>query len=357
MSGENEAKTAEVIPMLQARDLKPGPISVVPHRNWSLVPQSFQEAQTLATIIANSDFAPKDYRGKPNNVLIAVQMGADLGLKPMQALQNIAVINGRPSVWGDAVVGIVQASGALERFFETFEGEGEKLTAICIVKRRGIPDEFRRTFSVADAKTAGLWGKQGPWQTYPKRMLQMRARGFALRDSMSDMLLGLVLAEEAMDYPAIDATGDVVQGEVVTVTHADKIPEDMRATVEKAFETLNMSAAQRLVKVNEFLGAEGVDSKTATKNLLQWCRDEYSLRTKGRPTLKTQQGNGKQAPSGAASSGAGSPGPSSAPAGGDQGGRPSGAETSSSPDSAGTPTPAAAANPFDQNEPRKGELF
>jgi hypothetical protein len=56
-------------------------------------------------------------------------------------------------------------------------------------------------FSVEDAKRAGLWGKQGPWSAYPKRMMQMRARGFALRDAFPDVLKGLITAEEAQDYP------------------------------------------------------------------------------------------------------------------------------------------------------------
>ena len=68
-------------------------------RNFSLLPSSLGEAREMAEMIARSDFAPKDYKGKPENVIIAVQMGADLGLKPMQALQNIAVINGRPPNW------------------------------------------------------------------------------------------------------------------------------------------------------------------------------------------------------------------------------------------------------------------
>jgi hypothetical protein len=66
--------------------------------------------------------------------------------------------------------------------------------------RRGQPPE-RRTFSVADAKRAKLWFKAGPWTTYPDRMLQMRARGFAIRDTFPDALRGVIIAEEAQDHP------------------------------------------------------------------------------------------------------------------------------------------------------------
>ena len=56
-------------------------------------------------------------------------------------------------------------------------------------------------------KKAGLWGKAGPWSQYPKRMLQMRARSFALRDKFADALSGLLMAEEVQDYSTtVDVT-------------------------------------------------------------------------------------------------------------------------------------------------------
>ncbi|MFT8851557.1 recombinase RecT [Acetobacter orientalis] len=164
---------------------------------------SFNELMRFAEIAAGSGMVPKDYMGKPSAILIAVQMGSELGLAPMQSMQNIAVINGRPSVWGDALLGLVKASPVCDDVVETLEGEGDKTTAICVAKRKGkAPVEAR--FSVQDAKDAGLWSKPGPWKQYPKRMLQMRARGFALRDAFPDVLRGLITAEEAGDIPQDD---------------------------------------------------------------------------------------------------------------------------------------------------------
>ena len=129
-----------------------------------------------------------------------MQWGHEVGLAPMQALQNIAVINGKPSVYGDAAMALVQASPVCDDIEEFFEGEGGELTAVCIAKRKGRKPVTAK-FSVNDAKRAGLWGKQGPWSAYPKRMMQMRARGFALRDAFPDVLKGLITTEEAQDYP------------------------------------------------------------------------------------------------------------------------------------------------------------
>lgn len=162
--------------------------------------QTYEQARDLAKVIANSDLAPKDFRGKPDNVLIAIIMGDELGLAPMQAVQNIAVINGRPSLWGDAVLALVRSSGLCAAFREWTEGEGDSLVAYCSTTRRDDPKSIcQRMFSVGDAKRAGLWGKQGPWQQYPARMLQMRARGFALRDTYPDVLRGIWTREEAED--------------------------------------------------------------------------------------------------------------------------------------------------------------
>ena len=162
-------------------------------------PTSFEEAYRIAKVLAASDLVPKDYREKPENCLVAMQWGADVGLPGLQALQNIAVINGRPSIWGDAAKALALNHRECQDIQEFLTGEGDDLTAVCIAKRKNKRDVEQR-FSVADAKKAGLWGKQGPWQNYPKRMLQMRARGFALRDQFPDALRGLVLAEEAQDY-------------------------------------------------------------------------------------------------------------------------------------------------------------
>jgi len=167
----------------------------------SLAPQTFQEAITFSQMLARSGMVPKDYNGKPEAIMVAIQWGAEVGLGPLQAVQNIAVINGRPSLWGDAAMALVRGHPACEWIKEGITGEGEARFGWCEVKRRGEEPQ-RRTFSVADARKAGLWGKPGPWQNYPDRMMQLRARGFAIRDVFPDALRGVITAEEAQDMPA-----------------------------------------------------------------------------------------------------------------------------------------------------------
>ena len=182
--------------------------AMTPRQQFDLSPQTFDQALTFSKYLAESDLVPKDFKGRPGNCLVAIQWGAELGLKPLQAMQNLAVINGRPALWGDAVIALARSSPLCEYVVETDDGN----TATCKVKRRGEPEQVR-TFSMDDARAAGLAGKQGPWTQYPKRMRQMRARAFALRDVFPDVLRGLPVAEEVMDTPTEKHMGpaDVVQ--------------------------------------------------------------------------------------------------------------------------------------------------
>ncbi|WP_367346490.1 recombinase RecT [Stenotrophomonas bentonitica] len=191
-------------------------LAAQPRQQFDLSPQTFEQALTFCDYLADSDLVPKDFKGKPANCLIAIQWGSELGLKPLQAVQNIAVINGRAALWGDAVIALVRSSPLCEYITESDDGHA----AICKVKRRGEAEEIR-TFSMDDAKAAGLAGKQGPWTQYPKRMRQMRARAFALRDVFPDVLRGMPIAEEIMDIPQA-GSGTVDQSRVVTTVQAEK---------------------------------------------------------------------------------------------------------------------------------------
>ncbi|OTG81839.1 transcriptional regulator [Acinetobacter sp. ANC 4558] len=174
-----------------------------------LTPNSLQEAMQIADLLAGSDIVPKDYQRKPGNILVAMQWGAEIGLQPLQAMQNIAVINGRPSIWGDAMLALVRSSGLLDFIREELSEDGQKAT--CTVKRKN-EDPVVSEFSMEDAKKAGLSGKQGPWSQYPKRMMKLRARSYALRDVFPDVLKGMAIAEEEKDKE-IDITPTGSSGE------------------------------------------------------------------------------------------------------------------------------------------------
>jgi hypothetical protein len=172
----------------------------------ALVPQDLDQAFRLAKALSMSgDMVPKHFQGKPEMIMAAIARGMEIGLAPMQALSNIAVINGRASIWGDALPALLQRAG--HHLDCELRGEGDAMEAVATLTRGDTGRVTARTFSVADAKKAGLWGKAGPWQAYPTRMLQMRARSFAARDGAADALMGLQVAEEMHDVaPMRDVT-------------------------------------------------------------------------------------------------------------------------------------------------------
>lgn len=240
---------------------------------FSLAPRSLDEAFRLADMLADSDMVPKDYKCKPGNIIVAMQWGFEVGLKPLQALQNIAVINGRPSMWGDAVMALVRSSSVCEYVLEDMDSSG---TAICRAKRRGEPEQVR-TFSDEDAKKAGLSGKAGPWTTSPKRMKQMRARSFALRDVFADVLKGMDIAEVVVDYtdlaalPETDAKkaqksalDDWLEKLSVTTTDADakKVWEDGGKAMSDAKDRAGWTALRDAVVAHRTALKSALEART-----------------------------------------------------------------------------------------------
>jgi len=198
-------------------------------QNFSLTPSSLAEAMEFAGMMSKSSIVPKDYQNNPGNILVAIQWGMEIGLQPLQSMQSIAVINGRPSIWGDAMLALVRSSGLLEAINE----DVTESKAVCTIKRRG-EQEVVREFSLQDAKQAGLTGKQGPWSQYPKRMLQMRARAFTLRDVFPDVLRGVHVAEEAQDMSERDMGSADVVGEVPPASRTSALKAKLLSKQEPA---------------------------------------------------------------------------------------------------------------------------
>jgi len=163
--------------------------------NLGKMPTTFEDGWKLSEILAKSELVPKRYRNKPNDIFVALQMGAELGISPCQALQGISVINGSASVYGKVMLGLVQNHPEFLGMEETIDKD--TLTVKCVIKRRNRTPSIG-TFSWEEAKKARLDRKEGPWQQFPRRMMQWRARGYAIADGFADVTCGLYLTEEMM---------------------------------------------------------------------------------------------------------------------------------------------------------------
>ncbi len=168
-----------------------------------LEPTDYDDAWRISSLLADSNFVPKQFVGRPQDVMAAIAMGKELGFNTLQSVQNIAVINGRPSIWGDIMRAKILDQPSLIDFKEHFDEETR--TAHCYIKRRmrsGIELDFSGTFSETDADAAGLLTKDN-YKKHFKRMCQWRAFGYAARDAFADALKGIALAEESQDRTSI----------------------------------------------------------------------------------------------------------------------------------------------------------
>lgn len=172
-----------------------------------LKPMNLNDAWRMAQYYAASGLLPDRYKS-PEMVLTATQFALELGLKPLSALRQIAVVKGTPTVFGDLPLSMCLASGKMEWIKEKYFDKDSKeismenknlsaqvYAATCIVKRRGDPEPLEAFFTMSDAERAGLTKINGPWITYPKRMLRYRARSQALKDKFPDCLNGISIAE------------------------------------------------------------------------------------------------------------------------------------------------------------------
>ena len=203
------AATATEAPLSAANQVverpSPKPPLVTGGKIAAIVPQDMDAAWRLATMVVKANMAPKSLP-TAEQCTVAILHGLEVGFTPMAALQSIAVINGVPSIWGDGMLALVRSSGLLEDIIETIEDDQDGPTiAACKVKRKDSPTWVVQSFTRPQAMKAGLWRKQGPWQQYPQRMMQMRARSWALRDAFPDVLRGLTGAEEAADMVDVTA--------------------------------------------------------------------------------------------------------------------------------------------------------
>jgi hypothetical protein len=219
---------------------------------------NLDDAWRFCNAMASSGMMPKGME-TAQKILYALELGFEVGLPPLAAVQSIAVINGRASLYGDVMLGLCVASDKFDddAFEEDWIRDDKQavIGAYCVAGRlkNGKPTGKPRRwdFTIEDAKTARLWGKEGPWQTAPKRMLQMRARAFALRDVFPDVLKGIISREEARDIPP-----EKNVTEKSTVTRPTNLSELTEQLTAEPIETTATDAAKTAASAEQATVAE-----------------------------------------------------------------------------------------------------
>ena len=184
----------------EAPPKQPGAAALVPMGEKGVMLRSLEDLMRFARMAVEGGAAPKGM--SPGAAAIAIQAGLERGLGPLGGLQNIVVVNGVASWRGQGAAALIQNSAVCKPGSLRFgcEGEGDQMVGYATAHRVGYAQPDRRTFSVQDARQGRLWGKDGPWSQYPRRMLAWRALGLLARDVFPDVLGGFPIAEEAQDF-------------------------------------------------------------------------------------------------------------------------------------------------------------
>lgn len=273
-------------------------------------PNLYDHYQKVSVMLSQSSIVPNAYRKKPEDIFVAMAMGYQLGFPIEQSLQDIALINGRPCLWGDGLLSLALNHPDCQSIDEEpiFDSDNNLFGYRCTVTRKGHKPHVKH-FTLQDAKSAGLLSRSPVWKTYPERMLQMRARSFAIRDKFADALRGLRIAEiEEEDSKIFDVESKEVYGE----TQVDKLksiirgkkdveqcndgsyihefvtsecdvlqPKDLIRTSEGFSEKLGGEvnngeceiriSSEQLKKINEIIEYKGFDQEKISKTL-KWCK-------------------------------------------------------------------------------------
>jgi hypothetical protein len=270
----------------------------------AIVPRDIEEAFRMAEAIFVSGMYPDSYaaddkgksghhmgtvdkRATVSRIMIGIQKSMEVGLAPITGLSNIYIVNNRPTLFGDGIPALLYGSGKVEYIKEWTTGDWGKddYTAHCEIKRKDSSMATKAEFSYADAKKAQLLGKKGPWQTHPKRQLQMRARGFAARDGAADILSGLGIYEEVMDIPEkkVEIDTSSLDDGPNTATEVKQLAQDtseklgqiygalqnelLSPVIEKADQLLKGQSAPEKVQQKLELEDETTENKDSPENV------------------------------------------------------------------------------------------
>jgi len=162
-----------------------------------------------AKALATSNLLPQAYQKQPANILVAIEYGEALGLAPMVAIQQISVIQGKPTMSAQLMGALVRQAGHRLRIAV----DEKTKSVVAELTRSDDPDfTFRSVWSMDRAQAAGLSGKGGSWKTYPLAMLKARAITEVCRDGCPEVLAGVAYTPEELEptSPATVSTAHLV---------------------------------------------------------------------------------------------------------------------------------------------------
>jgi hypothetical protein len=189
----------------------------------AIVPRSIDEVHSLAEVLSKSTLLPDALKGKVPDIVVSILAGQELGLGPMASIRGVHVVQGKPVLASDTMVGLILASGLAE-YFICVEDTDARVTYE--TKRRGSPHPVRASWTREDTKRAGLNTKDN-WRLYERQMMKARCRSILARDNYPDVLAGCYDSDsnELQQAPVASAPREVIEDAEVVEPGAEMIAE------------------------------------------------------------------------------------------------------------------------------------
>lgn len=172
---------------------------------------TFKLAYQMAKGLSESTLVPMQFQKNPANCLIALEQSNRLGISPIAVMQNLYIVQGRPSFSSSFIIALINSSKKydMELQFDEEEKEGKPYACTCWTELNGRRvSGIKITMDMAD-KEGWLKKNGSKWQTIPQVMLRYRAASFFARMNCPELSIGLYSKEELDDMPKKSATASL----------------------------------------------------------------------------------------------------------------------------------------------------
>lgn len=169
-----------------------------------------QNLYKTAKLYASSSMIPQNYQGRPDNCFVALELAGRMGVSPTLVMQNLIVVQGRPSWSGQGCIALINGCGKFTHdldFVMVGSLEEDNRGCFCRAVRKSDGKELIGTTITIDlAKKEGWFDKKGSkWQTMPEQMLMYRAASFFARTYCPEVLMGFSTADEVEDITDVQS--------------------------------------------------------------------------------------------------------------------------------------------------------
>lgn len=162
--------------------------------------QAFEDGQRIAKALASSSLVPQQFQGQQGlaNCIVALEIANRMGLSPLQVMQNLNIIHGRPSWSSQFIIALINGCGRFEPLRYEMSGKGDSLACHAVAKEKATGNDLKGpTVTMEMAKAEGWATKAGSkWRTMPELMIRYRAAAMWGRLFVPELLVGITQTQE-----------------------------------------------------------------------------------------------------------------------------------------------------------------